>query len=180
MVHIGNDWDDILREAFASPWYNELRDFLKEEYSRFTVYPDMHDIFNALKATPYAAVKAVILGQDPYHNPLEAHGMCFSVKPGVRIPPSLQNIYKEKDPGMISISPSVWMDCGAVLLILSDENKLTSDQVSFLEDLSDLCQTYVEVFSSEGQTIDEFEYYLYELEEKLEVLLQPMRYLLNN
>lgn len=81
---------------------------------------------------------------------------------------------------MISISPSVWMDCGAVLLILSDENKLTSDQVSFLEDLSDLCQTYVEVFSSEGQTIDEFEYYLYELEEKLEVLLQPMRYLLNN
>lgn len=92
----------------------------------------------------------------------------------------LQNIYKEKDPGMISISPSVWMDCGAVLLILSDETKLTSDQVSFLEDLSDLCQTYVEVFSSEGQTIDEFEYYLYELEEKLEVLLQPMRYLLNN
>ena len=84
-----------MREAFASPWYNELRDFLKEEYSRFTVYPDMHDIFNALKATPYAAVKAVILGQDPYHNPLEAHGMCFSVKPGVRIPPSLQNIYKE-------------------------------------------------------------------------------------
>lgn len=95
MVNIGNDWDEILSDAFASDWYGELRQFLKEEYSRYTVYPDMHDIFNALKATPYGAVKAVILGQDPYHNPGEAHGMCFSVKPGVKIPPSLVNIFKE-------------------------------------------------------------------------------------
>ena len=95
MVNIGNDWDELLKDAFSSEWYNELRQFLKEEYSRHTVYPDMHDIFNALKATPYSAVKAVILGQDPYHNPGEAHGMCFSVKPGVKIPPSLVNIFKE-------------------------------------------------------------------------------------
>ena len=95
MVNIGNDWDELLKDAFSSEWYNELRKFLKEEYSRYTVYPDMHDIFNALKATPYSAVKAVILGQDPYHNPGEAHGMCFSVKPGVKIPPSLVNIFKE-------------------------------------------------------------------------------------
>ncbi len=95
MVNIGNDWDELLKDAFSSEWYNELRQFLKEEYSRYTVYPDMHDIFNALKATPYSAVKAVILGQDPYHNPGEAHGMCFSVKPGVKIPPSLVNIFKE-------------------------------------------------------------------------------------
>lgn len=95
MVNIGNDWDELLKDAFSSEWYNELRQFLKEEYSRYTVYPDMHDIFNALKATPYSSVKAVILGQDPYHNPGEAHGMCFSVKPGVKIPPSLVNIFKE-------------------------------------------------------------------------------------
>lgn len=95
MVNIGNDWDELLKDAFSSEWYNELRQFLKEEYSRHTVYPDMHDIFNALKATPYSSVKAVILGQDPYHNPGEAHGMCFSVKPGVKIPPSLVNIFKE-------------------------------------------------------------------------------------
>ena len=94
MVHIGNDWDEVLREAFASEWYASLRRFLKEEYSRYTVYPDMHDIFNALKATAYSAVKVVLLGQDPYHNPGEAHGMCFSVKPGVRQPPSLQIIVK--------------------------------------------------------------------------------------
>ena len=95
MVNIGNDWDELLKDAFSSEWYNELRQFLKEEYSRYTVYPDMHDIFNALKATPYSSVKAVILGQDPYHNPGEAHGMCFSVKPGIKIPPSLVNIFKE-------------------------------------------------------------------------------------
>ena len=95
MVNIGNDWDALLKDAFSSEWYGELRRFLKEEYMSHTVYPDMRDIFNALKATPYNSVKAVILGQDPYHNPGEAHGMCFSVKPGVKTPPSLVNIFKE-------------------------------------------------------------------------------------
>ena len=121
MVHIGNDWDEILKDSFSSEWYSELREFLKEEYARYTVYPDMHDIFNALKATPFSSVKAVILGQDPYHNPGEAHGMCFSVKPGVRIPPSLKNIFKELNADLgIPISDSgylkPWADEGVLLL----------------------------------------------------------------
>ena len=121
MVHIGNDWDEVLREAFASDWYAALRRFLKKEYSRYTVYPDMHDIFNALKATAYSAVKVVLLGQDPYHNPGEAHGMCFSVKPGVRQPPSLQNIFKELNDDLGIPIPKTgylkpWADQGVLLL----------------------------------------------------------------
>ena len=96
MVNLGNDWDGILSEEFQKSYYLELRQFLKQEYGRYTVYPHMNDIFNALKTTAYSAVKAVILGQDPYHNPGQAHGMCFSVKNG-QPPPSLVNIYKEID-----------------------------------------------------------------------------------
>ena len=95
MVNIGNEWDKILESTFASDTYKTLRTFLAEEYRKETVYPDMYDIFNALKATSYSDVRVVIIGQDPYHNPGEAHGMSFSVKPGVKVPPSLQNIYKE-------------------------------------------------------------------------------------
>jgi uracil-DNA glycosylase len=95
MVNIGNDWDNLLKEDFESPWYKELRSFLVEEYSSSIVYPDMHDIFNALKYTSYKDVKVVILGQDPYHGKGQAHGLCFSVNKGVPIPPSLMNIYKE-------------------------------------------------------------------------------------
>ena len=95
MVHIGNDWDDILRGEFEKRYYQELRQFLISEYRSRPIYPDMYDIFNALKYTPFSDVKAVILGQDPYHQPGEAHGLCFSVKKSVRIPPSLVNIYKE-------------------------------------------------------------------------------------
>ena len=89
MVHIGNSWDDILADEFKKEYYLKLREFLKYEYSHFTVYPDMHDIFNSLKYTPYENVKAVIIGQDPYHGPGQAHGLCFSVKAGVNPPPSL-------------------------------------------------------------------------------------------
>ncbi len=95
MVHIGNDWDELLKEEFQKDYYLKLRAFLKSEYLNHTVYPDAHDIFNALKATPYENVKVVLLGQDPYHNPGQAHGMCFSVKEGVEPPPSLKNIFKE-------------------------------------------------------------------------------------
>jgi uracil-DNA glycosylase len=95
MVNIGNDWDDILRLEWDKPYYRELRRFLKTEYSSRTIYPDMHDIFNALRYTAYKDVKAVILGQDPYHGPGQAHGLCFSVKPGMGAPPSLVNIFKE-------------------------------------------------------------------------------------
>ena len=95
MVKIGNDWDGIIAGEFQKPYYLKLRQFLKEEYSAHTVYPDMYDIFSALKATPYSKVKVVIIGQDPYHGEGQAHGMCFSVKPDIEIPPSLKNIYKE-------------------------------------------------------------------------------------
>ncbi len=94
-VHIENDWDDILRGEFDKEYYLNLRRFLISEYRTREIYPSMYDIFNALKYTAYADVKAVIIGQDPYHEPGQAHGLCFSVKRGVQIPPSLVNIYKE-------------------------------------------------------------------------------------
>lgn len=95
MVLIGNSWDQKLNGEFDKDYYLKLRQFLKSEYSSRLIYPDMHDIFNALKAAPYEKTRVVIIGQDPYHEPGQAHGMCFSVKPGVDIPPSLVNIYKE-------------------------------------------------------------------------------------
>ncbi len=95
MVKLGNEWDELLKGEFEKPYYLQLRQFLKSEYSTYTIYPDMYDIFNALKLTPYNDVKAVILGQDPYHEPNQAHGLAFSVKDGVKLPPSLINIYKE-------------------------------------------------------------------------------------
>ena len=95
MVNIGNDWDEILSSEFSSPYYLELREFLKEEYRTRRIYPSMYDIFNALKTTAFADVKCVILGQDPYHGAGQAHGLCFSVKRGVEPPPSLKNIFRE-------------------------------------------------------------------------------------
>ena len=97
MVSLGNTWDDLLKDEFEKEYYKKIRAFLKNEYANpsYPVYPDMHDIFNALKITDYHAVKAVILGQDPYHGPLQAHGLSFSVKDGVAPPPSLVNIFKE-------------------------------------------------------------------------------------
>lgn len=97
MVKLGNDWDEILKHEWEKPYYKQLRQFLKKEYSTYEIYPDMHDIFNALKYTSFADCKAVIIGQDPYHEPGQAHGLCFSVKPGVPLPPSLKNIYKEME-----------------------------------------------------------------------------------
>lgn len=95
MVHIGNEWDELLKDEFQKEYYLKLREFLKQEYSSRRIYPGMYDIFNALKYTPLSAVKAVILGQDPYQGYGQAHGLCFSVKRGVEPPPSLKNIYKE-------------------------------------------------------------------------------------
>lgn len=90
-----NDWHDLLADQFEQPYYLRLRQFLINEYRTRTIYPDMYDIFNALHLTPYAETKVVILGQDPYHGPGQAHGLSFSVKLGVKPPPSLQNIFKE-------------------------------------------------------------------------------------
>lgn len=121
MVNIGNDWDEILEGEFEKDYYLELRKFLANEYRHAVVYPDMYDIFNALKYTAYNDVKVVILGQDPYHEPGQAHGLCFSVQKGVKIPPSLVNIYKELESDLGITAPehgclTDWADSGVLLL----------------------------------------------------------------
>lgn len=95
MVHLGNDWDDILADEWGKPYYQNLREILKREYATQRIYPPMHDIFNALRYTSFADTKVVIIGQDPYHGAGQAHGLCFSVKEGVMPPPSLKNMFKE-------------------------------------------------------------------------------------
>jgi len=92
---IKNDWLDAISNEFKKPYYADLYRFVKSEYSQHIIYPNFEDIFNAFHLTPLSKVKVVILGQDPYHNIGQAHGLCFSVKPDVTIPPSLVNIYKE-------------------------------------------------------------------------------------
>lgn len=95
MIKVNNDWDEILEKEYNKEYYQKLRSILASEYKNYTVYPDMYNIFNAFKYTPYSEVKVVILGQDPYHNVGQAHGLAFSVMPDTEIPPSLNNIYKE-------------------------------------------------------------------------------------
>jgi len=95
MVNIGNDWDEVLKGEFKKDYYLALREFLKKEYFTKKIYPDMNDIFNALKYTSYENTRVVILGQDPYHGAGQAHGLCFSVRRGTPHPPSLKNIFKE-------------------------------------------------------------------------------------
>ncbi|WP_196002055.1 uracil-DNA glycosylase [Clostridium sp. 1001271B_151109_B4] len=116
-----NDWNELLEDEFSKEYYLTLRDFLKHEYNTKTIYPDKYDIFNALHYTPYENVKVVILGQDPYHGPNQAHGLSFSVNPGVRIPPSLLNIYKELNSDLGCYIPNngylkKWADQGVLLL----------------------------------------------------------------
>jgi uracil-DNA glycosylase len=92
---IGNDWDEILASVWNSPGFHKFMSKVKKEYDSYTCYPEYNNIFNALKMTPYKNVKIVIIGQDPYHGEGEAHGLSFSVQKGVKLPPSLQNIFKE-------------------------------------------------------------------------------------
>lgn len=89
------DWNPVLRSEFAKPYWAELRRFVADERARHTVYPPDDEVFAALHLTPYEATRVVILGQDPYHGPRQAHGLCFSVRRGVAVPPSLANIHKE-------------------------------------------------------------------------------------
>lgn len=120
MVKIGNKWDELLAEEFGKDYYRELRSFLIEEYNEYTVYPAAEDVFTAFKLTPYADVKAVILGQDPYHEEGQAHGLAFSVPDGIQYPPSLVNIFKEleDDTGIKATSGSLipWAKEGVLLL----------------------------------------------------------------
>lgn len=95
MIKFNNEWDEILSDLFSTEKYAEIREFLKKEYTENTIYPDMYNIFRCFKETPYNNVKAVILGQDPYHEEGQAQGLSFSVPNGVKFPPSLVNIFKE-------------------------------------------------------------------------------------
>ena len=95
MISLGGGWDEKLKSVFESENYKKIREFLKTEYFTKTIYPPMNDLYNCFRLTPYDKIKCVILGQDPYHNEGQAHGLCFSVKNGVELPPSLKNIYKE-------------------------------------------------------------------------------------
>lgn len=120
-VNITNDWMDLLKEEFEKEYYKKLRAFLIKEYTSRTIYPDKYEIFNALNFTAYEDVKVVILGQDPYHGPRQAHGLSFSVKPGVAVPPSLVNIYKELRDDLGCYIPNngylkKWADQGVLLL----------------------------------------------------------------
>lgn len=121
MIKIGNSWDEILAGEFDKEYFKKLEAFLDEEYAKETIYPPREDIFNALKASAYEDTKVVILGQDPYHEPNQAHGMCFSVQKGVKVPPSLVNIYKELDADLGVKAPGhgylqEWAEQGILLL----------------------------------------------------------------
>ena len=121
MKAIDNDWLSRIGDEFKKPYYLELFDFIEQEYIHSIVYPNYEDIFNAFHYTPLSKVKVVILGQDPYHNEGQAHGLCFSVKPDVAIPPSLVNIYKELKDDLGCYIPNNgyiknWADQGVLLL----------------------------------------------------------------
>lgn len=121
MAAITNDWLEGIGEEFKKPYYRDLYMFIKEEYSKYIVYPEAEDIFNAFHFTPLGEVKVVIIGQDPYHGEKQAHGLAFSVKPEVEIPPSLVNIYKELQEDLGCRIPEhgylkKWADQGVLLL----------------------------------------------------------------
>ncbi|BCN30449.1 uracil-DNA glycosylase [Anaeromicropila herbilytica] len=121
MSEIKNDWLQVIHQEFHKEYYKDLYKFIKSEYSRYVIYPNSEDIFNAFHFTEFSKVKVVILGQDPYHNEGQAHGLCFSVKPDVDIPPSLVNIYKELQDDIGCAIPNhgyltKWAEQGVLLL----------------------------------------------------------------
>ncbi len=121
MKPLGGGWDEVLSPLFNDERYLKIREFLKYEYSHHVIYPDMYDLYNCFRFTPLSEVRAVILGQDPYHEPNQAHGLCFSVKKGVKIPPSLVNIYKEIGDDLGITEPesgdlTAWAKSGVLLL----------------------------------------------------------------
>ena len=121
MAAIDNDWLPAVNAEFKKPYYADLYKFIKEEYSKVAVYPPSDEIFSALHLTPLSKVKVVIIGQDPYHNVGQAHGLCFSVQPGIDVPPSLVNIYKELQDDLGCFIPdhghlTKWASQGVLLL----------------------------------------------------------------
>ena len=121
MQILRNKWHKLLKDEFEKEYYLKIINFLNKEYESLTIYPNKNDVFNALQYTDYSDVKVVILGQDPYHGPNQAHGLSFSVKPNVALPPSLKNIYKELQTDIGCTIPSSgylkkWADQGVLLL----------------------------------------------------------------
>ncbi|HBF9827731.1 TPA: uracil-DNA glycosylase [Clostridioides difficile] len=121
MVNLGNDWDELLKEEFEKDYYLNLRKFFIEEYKTRQIFPNMHNIYEALKHTSYKDTKVLILGQDPYHGDNQAHGLAFSVQPQVKTPPSLLNMYKELKDDLGCFIPNngylmPWADQGVLLL----------------------------------------------------------------
>ena len=117
----GNDWDELLKDEFSKEYYIKLREFLNEEYKTARVFPPKEEVFSALRLTSYEAARVVILGQDPYHGEGQAHGLAFSVKPGVEAPPSLVNIFKELKSDLGCSIPNngwlvPWAEQGVLLL----------------------------------------------------------------
>ena len=115
------DWNPLLRSEFTKPYWQPLQQFVADERARATVYPPEPEVFAALHLTPYASTRVVILGQDPYHGPGQAHGLCFSVRRGVKVPPSLQNIYAELQADLGITPPphgnlQAWAEQGVLLL----------------------------------------------------------------
>ena len=120
-VRIEQSWKACLQDEFDKPYFKTLTDFVRDEYSRTTVYPPARFIFNAFDLCPFDKVKVVIIGQDPYHEPGQAHGLCFSVNDGVQFPPSLQNIFKEIQQDLGKPIPATgnlsrWASQGVLLL----------------------------------------------------------------
>lgn len=120
-MQVTNEWQQILATEFDQPYYKKLQQFLVEEYTTQTIYPSQQQVLNALQTTPYSQVKVVLLGQDPYHGAGQAHGLSFSVQPGVPHPPSLRNMFQElqddlKVPVPASGSLLKWAEQGVLLL----------------------------------------------------------------
>ncbi len=117
---IGNDWDDILKDVYQKEYFGKIKDKVRYEYNHKTIFPSANKVFYALRMTPYKSVKVVILGQDPYHGVGEANGLCFSVNHGIKMPPSLNNIYKElySDLGITRTDTDLtdWASQGVLLL----------------------------------------------------------------
>lgn len=139
-------WQHALAEEFSAPYFHTLKDFLVEERREHTTYPPAPDVFNALRYTPLENVKVLILGQDPYHRPGQAHGLSFSVRPGVPVPPSLRNIYKELREDIPGFTPPrhgylrAWAEQGVLLLnavLTVREGQANSHQGKGWENLTD-------------------------------------------
>lgn len=144
-VKIENSWKEALKDEFEKPYFASLCDFVRQEYKTSTIYPPASLIFNAFNLCPMDKIKVVIIGQDPYHEPGQAHGLCFSVNDGVKFPPSLQNIYKEiaseyNQPMPQSGNLTRWAEQGVLLLnatLTVEAHKAGSHQGKGWEELTD-------------------------------------------